>query len=321
MTMKEIKRAQSPNRKAQGDRDFKATPQEWSEERYSATQRQHSVVMYISESGAVSAEYEYDPFGKVTSHTGMDFDFQFSTKFHDPDIDMYYYGYRYYSPELRRWASPDPIGEAGGLNLYGFCGNDGVNDFDETGLSSTVPVTHSLEISSKSEDRVSSAFEAGGILIGNSIIGRQSEPKTQKEIRVLFNNYEHHVWDCFEFNGKGNKDEYIKHLRNVSFKDIAIPVSLRSLMAYNLVSKLTMDQFPDACWSIDFWPLTVVRTASREKDNTCPSSYRWMLEFKISVEVVNYEKHPTCCEKPKHRMPISGKIELEPITHRGGCAK
>ncbi|MBP5226022.1 MAG: RHS repeat-associated core domain-containing protein, partial [Kiritimatiellae bacterium] len=80
-----------------------------------------------------TAEYEYDPFGKVIAHTGRDFDFQFSTKFYDPDIDMYYYGYRYYSPELRRWASPDPIGEAGGLNLYGFCGNDGVNGVDAYG--------------------------------------------------------------------------------------------------------------------------------------------------------------------------------------------
>ena len=87
-----------------------------------------------AESGAVSAEYAYDPFGKVVSHTGMDFDFQFSTKFYDPDIDMYYYGYRHYSPELRRWASRDPIGEEGGLNLYGFCGNDGVNKIDPCGL-------------------------------------------------------------------------------------------------------------------------------------------------------------------------------------------
>ena len=131
-----IKRVQSPSRKAQGDRDFKAGSKIRSEERYPATQRQQSIVAYVDSTGAVSAEYAYDPFGKVVSHTGMDFDFQFSTKFYDPDIGMYYYGYRYYSPEMRRWASPDPIGEAGGLNLYGFCGNDGVNGKDKLGLFS-----------------------------------------------------------------------------------------------------------------------------------------------------------------------------------------
>ena len=123
-----------PKPKARGDRDFKATPQEWSEERYSATQRQLYVVMYISESGAVSAEYTYDPFGKVTSHTGMDFDFQFSTKFYDPDIGMYYYGYRYYHPALMRWLTTDPLEEDGGLNLYEFCGNNANCYVDFNGL-------------------------------------------------------------------------------------------------------------------------------------------------------------------------------------------
>ena len=41
-----IKRAQLPSRKVRGDRDFKATPQEWSEERYPATQRQHYLTAF-----------------------------------------------------------------------------------------------------------------------------------------------------------------------------------------------------------------------------------------------------------------------------------
>jgi RHS repeat-associated protein len=44
-----------------------------------------------------------------------------------------YYGNRYYSPSLGRFINKDPIAEAGGLNLYGFCGNDGVNRFDVLG--------------------------------------------------------------------------------------------------------------------------------------------------------------------------------------------
>lgn len=41
-----------------------------------------------------------------------------------------HYGYRYYDPETGRWLNRDPIGEMGGLNLYGFVGNDGVNGVD-----------------------------------------------------------------------------------------------------------------------------------------------------------------------------------------------
>ena len=45
-----------------------------------------------------------------------------------------YYGYRFYDPVTGRWASRDPIEEEGGINLYGFVGNDGVNHFDLYGL-------------------------------------------------------------------------------------------------------------------------------------------------------------------------------------------
>jgi RHS repeat-associated protein len=45
-----------------------------------------------------------------------------------------YYGYRYYDPQTGRWPSRDPIGERGGMNLYGFVGNDGVNLLDVLGL-------------------------------------------------------------------------------------------------------------------------------------------------------------------------------------------
>jgi hypothetical protein len=40
------------------------------------------------------------------------------------------YGYRYYDPLTGRWPSRDPIGEKGGVNLYGFLGNDGINWWD-----------------------------------------------------------------------------------------------------------------------------------------------------------------------------------------------
>jgi RHS repeat-associated protein len=46
-----------------------------------------------------------------------------------------YYGYRFYDPETGRWPSRDPIEEEGGINLYGFVGNDGVNKWDILGQS------------------------------------------------------------------------------------------------------------------------------------------------------------------------------------------
>ena len=45
------------------------------------------------------------------------------------------YLYRYYDPLTGRWPSRDPIGERGGVNLYGFVGNDGVSGKDKLGLA------------------------------------------------------------------------------------------------------------------------------------------------------------------------------------------
>ena len=45
------------------------------------------------------------------------------------------YGYRYYIPQLGRWLSRDPIEEKGGVYLYEFVRNDGINHGDRLGLS------------------------------------------------------------------------------------------------------------------------------------------------------------------------------------------
>jgi len=55
---------------------------------------------------------------------------------------MVYYLYRFYSPQLGRWINRDPIEEAGGINLYGFVGNDVVNKIDALGLMSVGNITN-----------------------------------------------------------------------------------------------------------------------------------------------------------------------------------
>lgn len=55
-----------------------------------------------------------------------------------------YYGYRIYDPETGRWPSRDPIEEEGGLNLYGFVENNGVNEWDYLGQVGLPPGWHGL---------------------------------------------------------------------------------------------------------------------------------------------------------------------------------
>jgi hypothetical protein len=58
---------------------------------------------------------------------------------------MYYYGFRFYEPNLQRWLNQDPIGEAGGINLYGFVGNDPINLWDLFGLADPAYYQRRLE--------------------------------------------------------------------------------------------------------------------------------------------------------------------------------
>jgi RHS repeat-associated protein len=60
--------------------------------------------------------------------------FGFSTERTDPKTGLVYYGYRFYHPDMERWLNRDPIGEEGGINLYGFVENNPVNWIDPWGL-------------------------------------------------------------------------------------------------------------------------------------------------------------------------------------------
>lgn len=59
---------------------------------------------------------------------------RFSTKYLDAETGLLYYTRRYYDVVNGRWSSKDPIGERGGINLYGMVGNDAVNLVDVLGL-------------------------------------------------------------------------------------------------------------------------------------------------------------------------------------------
>lgn len=95
-----------------------------------------NIIAWINESGAVAQRRDYDPFGNLISKQGNieSLNYGFSTKYTDEETGLCYYGYRYYDPVTGRWPSRDPIEEDGGVNLYGFVGNDGVNRVDVLGM-------------------------------------------------------------------------------------------------------------------------------------------------------------------------------------------
>ena len=92
--------------------------------------------------GEVTANYEYGPFGepiRVSGTMSKENPYRFSTKRTVDSIDIILYEYRAYSPSLGRWLSRNPIGEDGGMNLYGFVNNNLIISFDTIGLIQYLP--------------------------------------------------------------------------------------------------------------------------------------------------------------------------------------
>eukprot|EP00825_Cyclidium_porcatum_P034585 TRINITY_DN36366_c0_g1_i1.p1 TRINITY_DN36366_c0_g1~~TRINITY_DN36366_c0_g1_i1.p1 ORF type:complete len:211 (-),score=9.07 TRINITY_DN36366_c0_g1_i1:146-778(-) len=102
-------------------------------------------VGFLTSAGGLTFEcYEYDAWGctqvqnslynmpKAASSYGLRFLFHGAA--YSAATGLYQFRARWYSPELGRWLSPDPIGLEGGLNLYEFCRNDPVNFRDPSGL-------------------------------------------------------------------------------------------------------------------------------------------------------------------------------------------
>lgn len=97
-----------------------------------------NVLRYVSEDGSVAAQFVYDPYGNVLEQEGAAADslrIRFSTKYADSEVGVVSYLMRFYSPVLGRWLSRDPVGEEGGMNLYGFCGNDSIGKYDKDGCA------------------------------------------------------------------------------------------------------------------------------------------------------------------------------------------
>ena len=64
----------------------------------------------------LAAKYLYDPFGNMLAMSGplMNFNkYRFSSKEWNENSGLYYYGYRFYYPNLQRWLNQDLLGDDG----------------------------------------------------------------------------------------------------------------------------------------------------------------------------------------------------------------
>ena len=119
---------------------------------FSVTDHLGSVREVSDSAGTIKARYQYDLWGgsdydssghrtKITDDPAeptFDSDWGFTGHFQHGPSRLAIAPFRQYDPASGRWLSQDPLGESGGLNLYGYVENNPANSVDPSGLFSSL---------------------------------------------------------------------------------------------------------------------------------------------------------------------------------------
>ena len=100
--------------------------------RFLHADHQGSIIAATDDSGNPIALNGYDAWGiPNAANAGR---FQYTGQAWLAELGMYYYKARLYSPTLGRFLQTDPVGYAGGINLYSYVGNDPMSFTDPSGM-------------------------------------------------------------------------------------------------------------------------------------------------------------------------------------------
>jgi len=93
-----------------------------------------SITEITDATGNIVNSYVYNSFGKIVKETeAVQNSYTYTAREYDPESGLYFYRARYYDASIGRFISVDPLGLAGGINLYTYVLNNPVNNTDPFG--------------------------------------------------------------------------------------------------------------------------------------------------------------------------------------------
>jgi RHS repeat-associated protein len=93
-----------------------------------------TIIALTGENGHPVRHYRYSAFGIPEDHRHDPQPYRFTSREWDKKIALYYYRARYYNSSVGKFLREDPIGLAGGLNLYTYARNNPTLQTDPFGL-------------------------------------------------------------------------------------------------------------------------------------------------------------------------------------------